>query len=95
MNLQPWLGDLSTGEAFGILAVITLVILLVVLVVLLIFRTLVCWYFKIDKILEVLNRIADQTKAEDPYKNAWNCPKCNQMNKTKNTVCEKCGYRIV
>ena len=85
---------LSSGIVYLIITIV------VTIVIFLIFRALVLWYWKINKIVGYLKEISDNIKLlkgdkTSAYTDSWACPKCGSRNPSNKYTCENCKYKIV
>jgi len=90
-------------EEYSILNII--ITIAVVIGVLLLIRELVTWYYKINKIVTLLEKnndllqaISRKIKPDAKYDNIdsdpWKCPKCEAKNSNETYECTSCGYRL-
>ena len=70
---------------------ITLILLIAfIVIVFLMLREFWCWYFKINKITELLEKLVKNTSTSV----RWKCPECNKYNQGDTFECEHCGYKL-
>jgi hypothetical protein len=102
----------ATGfpKSLGDVILVIAIALAVFLVIFLLFRWINLWYWKIDKIVTLLedqNNKLDQLvkasrKSEDrsigtplDSNDPWICPKCQHTNPNSTFTCQSCGYSLV
>ena len=68
-------------------------------------RELVTWYYKINKIVslleannellsEISQKIAADEKPVSKDPSVWECPKCKTNNSNESFQCSSCGYKL-
>jgi len=73
-----------------------IIYVIAILLVFILLREFWCWYFKINKITELLEKLVKNTSG-DPILNEssrWKCPECNKYNQGDTFECEHCGYKL-
>lgn len=69
------------------------------IILFLMFREVVCWYWKINKRVDLLEKIAKQLGVEgltdtiEIQNTDWTCPKCSTENLYYKSICKKCGEK--
>ena len=94
-------GSSGSGDMWGTIIVIIIVVAFVFLVC----RELMCWYYKINKIIELMeeqNNILrrqigissnDVIPSSDHVPYDWLCKKCNSINQGVALFCHNCGEK--
>ena len=61
----------------------------------LVFRNVLLWYYKIDKIVDLLEDIKYALTSSKPKTiPTWECPKCKTVNSNYVYACAECGYSL-
>jgi hypothetical protein len=75
----------SSGSHDPSAVIIISVVILVILFVLL--RELMCWYWKINRIVDLLSDIKSGMEPRDVY----SCPNCHKQTALSGDFCQSCG----
>jgi uncharacterized paraquat-inducible protein A len=70
------------------------VTILVTTALILVLRKVVLWYYKIDRMVELLEDIKSALTSQSKTEDTWACPKCKVVNPNDVYKCTGCGYSL-